>query len=275
MPEYKQQFASWSEFVDHASATPFSERGSDRWAGGSWEQALVWARQGWPEGLTHIQEISAHLRDLISPRTPRPEIAFSPVGPGVLDMHRYIDGHPEPYMIYRDSSTEFDVRDRGILRVVAHIGVSGAIEPEVIRTRGAALFALIDALESQGHRCEVDIVCVLATAKQGGERIEVRVRVKDADQPLEPEMLAMALINPVTLRRLVFAWGLSVPVSFKKFLHIPPYGCEYGIPVDPTDRGDIYLPKAWSTERQWDSPESAASWVRDQLQAQGIEFEEE
>src|SRR2546421_8400924 len=178
MATWSRSFASFTEFTDFAAqsqAGSSHENGED-WAGTpDFASALALARQGWESGAKRIGEISARIGDSIAPRTYREELDYSPVGPGTLDLDRYQMGHPESYQVWVDTEDTVE-SNRGFLHLVVNLSASAGIDAEVMFTKGAAVCALVDCLERDGYRCEID---VYGRGSRGDSSVESRFRLKN------------------------------------------------------------------------------------------------
>lgn len=111
------------------------------------------------------------------------------------------------------------------------------IEEESIKA-----FRIIRKLESQGYRCELNVV--LGTSerfKSNTRAFACRVRIKSADERLNISKMAFPLIHPSMLRRLYFRFIEVYPEVTKQFTS------GYGVPIKADVLRELYdgylLPK--------------------------------
>jgi hypothetical protein len=227
----------------------------------SWAEALQLARFGWREGCEQIDRLAAGLFSSIADRMLRPEV-ISDVTGDLIDMGSYCEGRPDCWLALQESD-ELTCGAQTVT-IVADVCASSTISKETIYVRGAAVAALVAALEFAGRPCEV---IVAANTKN---RIETRVTVNRAGEPLQLDALAFGLAHPAMLRRLFFAvWETALRQLLKECGIYPNRG--YGSVCETSgSRGDVYLPPARSAEPQWRSIESARTWVLQRLREHGV-----
>jgi hypothetical protein len=265
-------YANWSEFVAAAAGDPGTDIRSPAsrfttrpiWSGSpTYESGLALAREGWRDGAERVRAMAASIGGRVEARMMRKVARFSHRR-GMLVASRLQQGNPKPFvrMVEREMA---DRNGRRVVRVVVNGAASDGIEPEVIETRGAAVTALVDALERAGRRVELDLVVGIRNPD-----IETWVRIKGAGDRLHLENVAYALAHPSTLRRLMFAVWEKLPAADRRYLEVG-----YGTPneVAEADRGDLYLGRMLLGEPQWLTAEAATRWVIETLSAQGIKIE--
>lgn len=118
----------------------------------SLEEALALAKNGWPEGIRRIEEMSARLSEEIIKTLHVPEVTYDVTG-DMLDVGRFVRGEPEDFMSLTPAEIEQEPR---ILHLVANICTSSSVSPETLTRKGAAVVALVDALERHGKRVIID-----------------------------------------------------------------------------------------------------------------------
>lgn len=208
-----QKFDTFEKFIEQALVVPARQdssssrqqrTGPDPWHGtNTFEQAVEIARRGWPEGAAKALELRAAVesavRDLINARSTT--YTFDVAGEYV-DVGRFLSGEPE---CFGTESTDFGSNSRPVVKIVANLAASGAVSPESLFVRGAAIVAAIDVLEALGRRVEVWIAKGSGVQRTGGRVHETHVLVKRADQPLDIDRLGFAVAHPACLRRLCFS----------------------------------------------------------------------
>ncbi|KKN60707.1 hypothetical protein LCGC14_0529060 [marine sediment metagenome] len=272
MKEHIQEFDSvqdWLKFLATKTDMPTSQRSSqevgDRhWAGtATYAEALHLAERGWPEGVDKVHRMAVELSDKIIKKLNVPELVYDVVG-DELDIGRYVEGDPEDFMTL---TAQEEWQEPKILHVVANIGASAMVEADTMLRKGAAVVALVDALEQHGKRVIIDIV---ATATSGDRQIVTTVRIKDADAPVQLANLVFLIAHAASPRRLMFSAWEHAPETVRRAVGVFPMG-GYGSPSDPAEdkRGDIYIGSLYGG---WEADEAEA-WVLKELGKQGIEIE--
>ena len=151
-----------------------------------------------------------------------------------------------------------------VVRIGLTVGVSGDVKPEAIERRGAAVAALVQALQAAGRPVEV----VVYDAGKTDKSYMIRVTLLSPGQTLDVDVLAMALVNPATPRRLMFSW-LETREGAEELGAGAGYGIPADIPQGEKDALDVYL-GTQVIGKGWDTPEGIAAWVNEQLRAQGV-----
>ena len=217
---------------------------------------------GWDDGAARVERtrvaIAAH------GLKPRNVSRMREVGPGVVSMGAFLSGHPQPYVIIEPGN---EVRPGGkIVRIAVNIAASGGIGREVIETRGAAVCAVVDALERAGRRVEVTTV---HGVRNGTARLTYRVRVKGAEDKLNLRTVAFALAHGSYLRRIGFSIMEHESAEMRSAIGV--IGGGYGSPAEVEDHGaDVYLGAMSYGDPNFESEDSARAWVRHTLASQGV-----
>jgi hypothetical protein len=233
----------------------------------SFEAADNLARYGWTEGRTSIEAVvtSVGLGSYARVQEFVPDVSGA-----VVDVAAAIAGVPESMLEF----VEVDKRGAGkLIRLVVNCVAHAGIHADTLKRRGAAVLALVDALESAGLVAEVDIVFFEHST---GDHVTV-VHVKRAGETFDPDRLAYAVAHPDFFRRHIFAtWERQAP-QVRKELGVE--GGSYGYPKDAEDvgfeiaEGDIYLPRVQDNGGDWANEKTVKAWVLQQLAEQGVEAE--
>jgi hypothetical protein len=277
MRVHREAYNSWGEFVDRASGKSTGRGHSSRYNAPSnywdlnagFEGALELARQGWPEGHSHVKKVSVELFDRISSSIERPYPVYDVEG-SEIDVALYLDGEPECWQRMQERITEGP--GRRIIKVVYTVTSSCGVDGRVTLAKGAAMVALVELLEFAGHGVQID---VMDCSRGWQMHSELRVRVKESDQPVDVSRVAFALAHPAVQRRLFFSVAEQQPDDVQVAIGV---GSNYGHPADvinPEDRGDIYIGRSMFGEEQWLQPDYARAWVVAELMKQGISMREE
>lgn len=161
--------------------------------GGTAENAVMLARQGWPEGA----ERARALHDGIQAAAPsRARLARYDVAGQLPNIPRALAGNP--MNMRRMVRTE--TAQRPIVSLVCSICVNSNFPADGLIEHAAAVAGAVDFLEQAGFRCDVLVVARFKESIAG----EVAVRLKAPEQPLNLSVLAYGLGHPSFLRRLIF-----------------------------------------------------------------------
>lgn len=272
-------FESWSAAVAEASRPHANERaddsresrriGRDEFSGvGSFDAARKLASEGWPEGRLRVTRFSASIGDRVRSRMRRTEYEAAEYGP-IFDIGAFLAD--DPYMMLRPFETDALSTGRGaIVKVVASLGARADVTHAVYTMRGAAVVALVDALESTGRR--VDLVGTYsATRSYGDGRLDVAVQLKRPDQMLNADVLSFALAHPASLRRIGFAIRENAPTALRRHVFNDSLnGGACASAVHPlAAAADVTIGPAFY-EPAWFNEASATAFVLDVLAKQGI-----
>lgn len=275
-------FDNVTQFLDHVSspvANPHPKGRqsqdessfNDRFTGvHTFSEAIELARHGWPEGLAQAAAFNATITPLIAGQLFEPEVRFDVTGDWI-DMGRLMTGEPESFGEFVESDTSRAATPPKMVRVVVNVGASGGVSPDVIIKRGAAMCALVMALEKHNRRVQVDIVSRIQPTQLAAksETFTVRLRAKNFGDAIHLDKVVYLMAHPSMLRRLVFSAREHSRYVADRF------GCykdgTYGrsVEVNADERGDVYIGPA-TLGMEWSSPECATEWVIDQLKAQGV-----
>lgn len=266
---------SWQEFVERARAPDSipdgsGRHGDDRWAGGSWEEALRLARDGWttvlPEVDAEVAELRERVRDEVSSMglVPTWDVTGSEV-----DVGAYLSGEPECMV----DAVPQRISTRG--RVVSFVVPAGFVHTtphSAVHNRGVALAALCSAITASGH--SVEVWSGFCAYVGGTERFAATARVVSAAEPLDMGRLMFVMAHPAMLRRLWLAvWdGAEEPVARR--VHDEHYGgapytcCPEDLPDGITD--PYVLPYLAPEDRQWRTADTALAWCMEVFTGLGL-----
>lgn len=272
MSEEIMLFDNWTDLVKRAEFGQCVSRqqSSHQYSGDfSWDYgvgfagALRLAKNGWPEGLAKVKQLS----DVFYGGTlslVKSQAMVNDVQGHSVDIPAYIAGEPECMLEWEDEEWNY-----GAVKIVINAVTSAGISASRIFAKGAAVCALVDALEMTGKRCEV-VLCMSVNSRYDGGYFEYRCVVKHLEDPLQIDQLAFAIAHPASFRRLGFRLyevmddaGLSNSLTSNA----------YGRVVDTKlDRGDIYLAGSHLDYGNWEDNAWVVQWILGQLTAQGVEL---
>jgi len=175
--------------------------GSNHWAGGTFEQGMEMAKNGWPEGTKKMLDVRDDVWARISDRIIDPQPVYDVCG-AVPDVAAFLGGEPECMLRVED---EERVGTHGnVLEIVINIGALSDVEAEEINFRGAGIASIIDVLEQLGYYCNVTLVS-RATDYGGKCGIRYDIYLKGSSEPFDVDKFAFAVISPAMLRRVIFS----------------------------------------------------------------------
>lgn len=231
-------------------------------------EAIDYAVNGWAEGTKQVKEQSDLILNKCLATMVRHDIVYDVEGIS-LDVARWVEDEPEQWMRYEPVEDHFGSAVK-MVHVVFNCSASANVDASVINAKGAAVTALVNALEYAGIRVKVSMGYAVETRTSSAIR-EVYITLKEYSQPLDLPRLTFTLVHPAMLRRLMILemehWSVEECTAFG----IREDG-GYGIPHDATEHGDIYIGRSHGYEEQWASLDSSVAWVKEQLKAQGVHF---
>ena len=206
----RHEFESLAELIKdnlrwpHVSTDGSSshERGAKSWNDHteSYDAAIKLAQTGWRDGAKRVDALRRDLDDAVQTlvASKAANMVYGVEGDWV-DVGRLVTGDPECCGSW---VVQGDERNEKVVKIVANVSVSCAVNAETIFARGAACLAAVDIIEALGKRVELWIGLGL---RDCGKRIETHVLVKPASQPLELDRLSFVLCHASMLRRILFA----------------------------------------------------------------------
>jgi hypothetical protein len=264
------EMVAWNEWRPD-NATPNDKRASLRhndydseWTGSkTYEEAHEKFVNGWPEAVEKLQPNLDAIARSIATAIPRPKMHNDVTG-GTVDIGAHIEGLPEDMVVLR--RTQRHVR---AVHVVANIAASSAVSTDTIRARGGLIAGLVMALDRLG--APVSVTVAAGVRGYQGRSITHLLNIKDEGAPLDMGRVMFTLAHPAMLRRIIFAsWENEPNDIVQEFGFTNDRG--YGYPADiPRElQGDVYLPKAHYSDKEWHEPERAVGYVLDQLRSLGV-----
>ena len=171
---------------------------------------------------------------------------------------------------WRESETS-DRQQRGpVIRIAFNPAVSGGIDAESVILRGAAVAALVDALEEGGRRCELVLEKINHSDAVGAD-FQITIPLKAADSAAQPDQIAFALLHPSMNRRILFSLTAQCGPAGKAAAR-----GSYGIAskLQPAD-ADLFIPRLdYTNYSEFRNVQSAHAWVLARLAAFGVAVEE-
>lgn len=122
---------------------------------------------------------------------------------GMVDVGAFLSGEPECMMTTREDTT----RARKVVNILFNGSVSCGVGEKIMRLRGIAMLAFVDALEST-QRYRVNLYYSLAFGRSSSDNAKgaVVIRLLDPSHRYDPQAVGYALTHPTMFRRLVFSY---------------------------------------------------------------------
>lgn len=163
----------------------------------NYEEATKLAKIGWEKGKENIKNLldTKYNINADSVKT-KPEYSIAGYQ---CSVPRYLQGIPTNMI----NSKRVPAKQK-TMTVVKHIGFSADVSTDTIIDNSAKSLAIVQKLESQGVRCNLDIISPVTTPN-GKQVLTIRVRIKNSTEKLNLGVIAFALSHPDMLRRIIFA----------------------------------------------------------------------
>jgi hypothetical protein len=223
------------------------------------DEAYKLAMFGWPQGRELIERVKAQIDGKLGSHNRQYEPVYDVCG-AYVDVGRYCEGVPECMLTYEETETP----QTGFVWVHVSTGVNGGVSTRQIQLHGAAVGALVDALESAGQR--VKLTWERSSVSQSGSaRITLWMTLKEYDDALDMDRLAFFLTHNAPRR--VMAWQEYLKSGLARSLGITP-GSAKCLPWSNMGLfrdADIHVAHMHVNDEQ-----DAARWVLEQLAKHGI-----
>lgn len=272
---YRHTYESYDHFLSVAeSVGPMGEGGASRRnkSEDSWDLNAGWvgakklARQGWKEGMAKADALQAQLESLICPFILKDEVMYDVAG-DFPDVGRACMGIPDSMGNMVTTEDHALNGHKKIIKITMDGFVSSGIDAERVALRGAAVMALVDALEKAGRA--VEVTWIPCGTGDDAKKFFSEIPLKRSGEAMEEDRLAFALIHPAMFRRICFSAWEHEPEDVRNTFGIPEYYCHPGsAPIG--DRGDIHLDSGSLHTGCWNDSASAFKWIKEQLEFQGV-----
>jgi hypothetical protein len=221
------------------------------------EEAYKLGMFGWPQGREMVEKVKALIDGKLGSHNRQYEPVHDVCG-AYVDVGRYCEGVPECMLTYEETETP----QTGFVWVHVSTGVNGAVSSEQIQLHGAAVGALVDALESAGQRVKLTWE---RSSIRNDARITLWMTLKEYDDSLDMDRLAFFLTHNSPRR--VMAWHEYLKSGVARSLGIKPGEAECSPWSNRVLFGgaDIHV-----AHMHVNGEEDAAKWVLAQLAEHGI-----
>ena len=231
--------------------------------GSSFNQALYYAVNGWEAGAKELEKVVGTLVADLMGGMMLDEYYYDVTGQD-FDLDRVLIGEPEAWM--QTEQYEVKAPAKHTLKLLISVEAMASVGLDAIKTKGAAIAALVIILERMRRFVEIELV---GHTRHSSGCIETRTCLKKAGQDLDLGKLAFVLCNGGYLRQMVFAieerTGTPSQVSRMK-------NGNYGVSQESgQEDADIYI----GSQMGLYSAGSVKTWVLNELKKQGVELKEE
>jgi len=177
----------------HVDASEQREKSYENFYGTkNMDEALDLYKFGWDEGVKKINSKIKMINYKFDVQN-----KFDVIGSHV-SVPRYLNGHPQS-MIRKTQVQRKDI----VINLVRFSSVTSSVNSNELIENGAKFIALIQNLESQGYRCNVDVVFA-SNKGHAGDYQFVRVRIKNSNERLNVAKMSFPMCHPSMFRRFIF-----------------------------------------------------------------------
>jgi len=264
------RFYTYDQWLDHvANPTPYGfagspvskNHGNESWAGTkTFGESLDLARKGWSEGLETIKAMSEEIWKVVGQEIKKQTFQYDVCG-DVVDVDRYLSGEPENMIQFTEEQA---VGHGKIIKIWVNTVASVGVTKETMFYRGAAVVALVDALEKLGFSCEVSTIDAISERWSGDKNVlRYNVLLRGAGEALDLDRLAFALANASWLRRLIFsAMEQESPALRRMFgIGMGTYGNPEEARGATNDDHGMDVPSLRYGAHHFESQDAATKWV--------------
>ncbi len=218
-------YPSWSEVVQrlyHEKPKWLLNEASQHsdaieWSGTyTYQQAIDYLRDGWPQGLAKLREFQRKLPpdifDCVMPISDyKLELRHSIAG-GSIDMPLHITGASPEVFVSEQLPMDTDIkRGNRLATIYMQTFNSCFTNEDAFFWRGAYVFALVEHLEQCGYSVEFWLVNHGSDGSPAGDEQRIYVRAKEFGELLDTNKLAVTTASSFMLRRFMFRLQELVP----------------------------------------------------------------
>lgn len=208
----------------------------------SFPEMMVLAKNGWEDDVQEVLSVSESTLETIE-RTfdvQSWQSVYDVTGSDV-DVDRYLSGQPENMISYVMMDTPKVGR---VVTLSVNVGASWMVDTDTIQCRGKNITALVYALEALGIRTELYADLQIHGMFREGNQARNIVKIKAAEDTLDPAMVMFAFAHPGFMRSYMLA---SLHKFSKRVQGMVGVGEGYGIPTkgftqDVFPEGTISVP---------------------------------
>lgn len=201
---YRKNWETLAEFVDEMQREKENDPIGNRresaryigdWAGGSWEDAIRLAKEGWKDGIQYLSNVSINEDEIEKHYIETIEkvidvLGFSPHSP------RAAAG--DPVCMRRNIKKRKSDR---FMTIVSNVAISAGTNRHSLIEYGATVASCVDFLEKNGWRVSLHSAWC---SRHSGYIFDMRVNLKDYGDNLDINSILFGLAHPLMSRRLFF-----------------------------------------------------------------------
>jgi hypothetical protein len=277
---YHREFADADEFIREATETKNEEGWNffdslklaerDSFYGcANVEDAKRLAKFGWPEGRLAVEAMKVRIESRLGRHGRTFQCRWDVEG-AVVDVGAYVSGEPECMVTFDEVETE----KVGFVDIHFSAAVSAAVSTNEMIRNGAAIAALIDALESMGKR--VRLRWERSSSKQPGKNlaplISLSVVLKEYDQPLDLDRVAFFLTSPCARRALPWSIYTLAPKKIREWCGL--HKGSAGPSTHPDNHPKYKNAEVWVSAMISETDEGCVEWVLAKLAELGVSVSE-
>ena len=249
-----EQTFTWAEWLDSFKVKPKDYRpgchasissGNDSFTSFvTFDGAVKMAHEGWPEGAERVRDIASRISEVLTSTIEQTNYVHGVVGHN-LDVGAYMVGSPECFT--SPETIHIDLIGSRLVKVIVSAACNCDRSSSTYERRGAAIVAMIQAMELNGYTCEV-WANYDSSDRHLRAQMYLSIKLKNYGDTLDLDRIAFALVHPSHFRRLVFAQMEKV---IKKT-----YGSSHAETAHET--GDVYVHR---DECVFSTDNDAAEWA--------------
>jgi len=254
--DHYYEFNGTMELFDAIKETPAENRSReefrhDDFCKYTWAECVQGLTEGWREGTQEIQDIVSKIQSAEGAHLGGHDIEYDVSG-DFIDMGAFLTGEPECMgrIVPREIITDE-------IHILVNSTYSWNVTQETIKTRGAAITALIEKL-MDNYAVKLSIA-IRAAAHHAGKNIEVVLNI-DLQNEFSRDVIAFCAAHPGFFRRIMFA--LMEMDAGKPNLKNTAYGIveDSSIILDKLRKNGVkhyYFNRVIGNDETWSSPEAA------------------
>lgn len=260
-------FSSAGEYVSHVKdlrphpswdIDPARDSGREAWAGGSFQDAVKYASEGWSEGLNKVTKKLDVMK-----QAGRGKARIYDVAGDYPSVPRALSGAPDS-MTRRHFS---DSSRKPILDIFISPVFSSATNAEAFINVGAAMASFIDSCEAVGYSVNLMTGMIAKACYQDKINVGAVFPLKLSGQVLDLDRLIYFIAHPSFLRRLGFA-HMSHLFDYAETgsgMGQPP---SYDLIKEYAEKDSIILqPNSWEINA-CNTPAKAVTWLETEIKKQ-------
>jgi hypothetical protein len=155
-----------------------------------------------------------------------------------VDVGRFLNGEPECMLSHQ-------VPVKNVIKVAVNISARCNAPANLLFNRGAALAAIVQALQSAGQSVSLSVVEVVSSEFASGSMHETIVEIERFGDYINPGRLAFWLAHPAALRRCIFRLNEQSDASIRQtygFHDDGGYGYPQDHPSKMKEEDVVYIP---------------------------------